>query len=409
MQRKLPGFSMLANLRIANKLAIMVAVMAVPIAALLFVQYQDGAGAISDANAESRGLDYVSSVMPFLKEVQLHRGLAQKVLSGDANSRDALARSTSAADAQLGAINELDKRYGKGLKTGAFLTVLNDGWAAARETPETQSFDASSALHTRLINEGIMPLLTQVALESKLVLDPDLETRSIITALTQDLPRMTEALSRTRSDGTAALIQRKGQAATDAQKQFIAGQVAVAEISGATMERNLEIAMAGSERFNESLATLVRRATIARQTFLSSASDDLMQAPAIAPTASESFFLLGGSAVDLANQLLTEAEASLQADFEARADSAQTSFYQSGVTALLGVTLALALAVFISATITRPISHLAEVADRMSLGDLDVEIDVTGNNEVGQLAESLRRMQASLRSAIERLRMRRAA
>ena len=53
--------------------------------------------------------------------------------------------------------------------------------------------------------------------------------------------------------------------------------------------------------------------------------------------------------------------------------------------------------------------HLAEVADRMSLGELDVDIDVDGTNEIGQLAESLRRMQASLRSAIERLRQRRAA
>jgi len=80
-----------------------------------------------------------------------------------------------------------------------------------------------------------------------------------------------------------------------------------------------------------------------------------------------------------------------------------------GSAAALIVTLALALAVFISATITRPLKHLAEVADRMSLGELDVDIDVEGRNEVGQLAESLRRMQASLRSAIERLRQRRAA
>ena len=71
--------------------------------------------------------------------------------------------------------------------------------------------------------------------------------------------------------------------------------------------------------------------------------------------------------------------------------------------------LALGLALFISTTITRPMTHLAEVADRMSLGELDVEIDVTGDNEIGQLAESLRRMQSSLRSAIERLRQRRTA
>lgn len=45
----------------------------------------------------------------------------------------------------------------------------------------------------------------------------------------------------------------------------------------------------------------------------------------------------------------------------------------------------------------------------MKLGELDVEIPVEGRDEVGQLAESLHRMQASLRAAIERLRARRAA
>ena len=71
--------------------------------------------------------------------------------------------------------------------------------------------------------------------------------------------------------------------------------------------------------------------------------------------------------------------------------------------------IAFLLVIVIAASITRPISQLVEVADRISLGELDAEIDISGANEVGQLAESLRRMQTSLRSAIERLRTRRAA
>ncbi|MCK5551974.1 MAG: HAMP domain-containing protein [Deltaproteobacteria bacterium] len=58
-------------------------------------------------------------------------------------------------------------------------------------------------------------------------------------------------------------------------------------------------------------------------------------------------------------------------------------------------------------TIVKPIIHLTEIADRISLGDLDTKIEIRSSDEVGMLAESFDRMQESLRAAIERLRKKR--
>ena len=60
-------------------------------------------------------------------------------------------------------------------------------------------------------------------------------------------------------------------------------------------------------------------------------------------------------------------------------------------------------------TIVKPIVHLTEVADRISLGDLDTKIEIRSSDEVGMLAESFERMQESLRAAIERLRRKRSS
>jgi len=76
---------------------------------------------------------------------------------------------------------------------------------------------------------------------------------------------------------------------------------------------------------------------------------------------------------------------------------------------LMGALLAACMVVVLTRTITGRIARLVDASNRMSLGELDVEIPVEGRDEVGQLAESLHRMQASLRAAIERLRARRAA
>lgn len=407
MRRHLPGFSAIANLGISNKLGLIVLVLALPIAALLFVEYQQRADTQDQASSESDGLDYVAAIVPFLREVQIHRGLVQRVLSGDEFSRDNMVRTAAAADAALAVINDMNDRHGGAFQTDALVQFLNSEWPKVKDSGS--SAIESNAAHTRIIEQGIFPLLSTVAVESKLVLDPDLDSRSVIVALTDSLPRLTEALSQARSYGTAALIARQGQPATEEQKAYLAAQMSLAAAHADALTRALETAMSANADFEQSLRQIARRAETSRNVFADSTANNIIEAGVLSPTGAEGYFLLGGSAIDLSNQLLSAAQETLDARFDERTSAAQQEFYTYGGAALGIVLLALALAIYISATITRPLKHLAEVADRMSLGELDVEIDVESRNEVGQLAESLRRMQASLRSAIERLRQRRAA
>ncbi len=57
--------------------------------------------------------------------------------------------------------------------------------------------------------------------------------------------------------------------------------------------------------------------------------------------------------------------------------------------------------------LTRNIQYLTEAADRISVGDLEAEIEVKSKDEIGSLADAISRMQDSLRFSIERLRRRR--
>jgi HAMP domain-containing protein len=75
---------------------------------------------------------------------------------------------------------------------------------------------------------------------------------------------------------------------------------------------------------------------------------------------------------------------------------------------LLAATVGMVLAVswFLARSLVRPIRNLTDAADRMSLGDLNVEIKATSKDEIGKLTEAIARMQDSLRLSIERLRRR---
>lgn len=56
--------------------------------------------------------------------------------------------------------------------------------------------------------------------------------------------------------------------------------------------------------------------------------------------------------------------------------------------------------------IIRPITKLTNVAEKISLGDLKTLIDIDTDDDIGELASALRRMQASLFKAVSRLQKR---
>ncbi|MCZ2108429.1 MAG: HAMP domain-containing protein [Dehalococcoidia bacterium] len=404
-----PGLGFMGNTGIRTKLWGVVLVLSIPLAALSVMQYQRQNSEISRANSESDGFAYVAATMPFLREVQQHRSLAERYLSGQSSAEAALKLSGEAGDAALSKLEAAEKSYGGDLGTKQYIDNIRSQWPRLRDIAAGQSASDVASAHTQLINESIFPLLDRVTIASKLQVDPSVDTRSAIVALTDVLPKMTESLSLARSYGATLLAGHAGHEPTIAQRQYLASQVVASGIYADTMVRNLQASMAGNKDFEAALKPLLDRSQVNRTSFMTASSVDVLNASTLLNSAAESYFLLGGSAIDSSNQLIAAAQGVLDKEFQARRDSAASGLYITSAATLGGIAVAVAFALLIAFSITRPIRRLAEVADRMSLGELDIEIGVEGKNEVGQLAESLRRMQASLRSAIERLRARRAA
>jgi len=61
---------------------------------------------------------------------------------------------------------------------------------------------------------------------------------------------------------------------------------------------------------------------------------------------------------------------------------------------------------FYARSVIKPILQLAAVADKISMGELDTPVQVKAKGEVAILADSIERMQASVKAAIERLQKR---
>jgi len=70
---------------------------------------------------------------------------------------------------------------------------------------------------------------------------------------------------------------------------------------------------------------------------------------------------------------------------------------------LITLLVLIAVVFLFSRLVVHPIKYLSKVADTISMGELNVPINLKAKGEVGLLVESLERMQASVKAAIERL------
>lgn len=73
---------------------------------------------------------------------------------------------------------------------------------------------------------------------------------------------------------------------------------------------------------------------------------------------------------------------------------------------IISIVIVILLATIFATRMAKSISHLTDVANRISLGEMNVPIEITSTDEIGDLADALRRMQASLTKAIQRLQRR---
>jgi HAMP domain-containing protein len=74
---------------------------------------------------------------------------------------------------------------------------------------------------------------------------------------------------------------------------------------------------------------------------------------------------------------------------------------------LITLLVLMAVVFLFSRSVVHPIKYLSKVADTISMGELNVHIDLKPKGEVGLLVESIERMQDSVKAAIERLQQKR--
>lgn len=398
------SISRFRDFRLRTKLGALVALAGIPILVLVAIQYQQTSSEITFAKSEQDGMLYISEgPMDLLYAVQRHRLLQAAVLNGETQYKEQLAAARADVEAGVQQLAALESAAGE-WQTEELVQLVITRWNEVKGA-ENAGTAAALVAHNNMVEQALIPLIFQAATESNIYIDGNVTTLDTSLGILNDLVRASEASNR-----AAAYTLATGRNDTlpqgDVNESEANANIQAGETARESLGRWLKLAMAADRDFRDGLDVPLQNSNVEADrlgTRIDSAlssrggfdREELVSLGLSAVVANESLFDAGNSLVD--------------ASLDARISDLRTS--QLLVLALIAGAFAVSIAVawLIAASITRPIERLAYIADQMSLGQLDIEIDVESKNEVGQLAESLRRMQASLKGAIERLRTRKAA
>jgi len=376
-----PGVWLARQSRLPVKMGMLAALLLIPlmVVAVLLVQRQSNDALVT--HAEIEGLAVIRPVSKVITLVQKHRDLTHMVLSGNAAAQPDLDKTRS----------ELAQASAETLSAVKTTTSFDQGasWQALEArikqlAADTQGVKApdSFRLHTELVRD-LRQWVYTVGEVSSLLYDPEPAAYLLMDMVVSRTIPWTEQLGQLRGAGAGLLAKPESDAAGEAAMRIrfsaLTDTLAEQRFSQVVLKRNgesdlgIEAAVEASDHFGAQAA----------QSFSGTASAT-RDAPA--------YFMAGTRAIDAVLASATRMTDRLDERLKSRARSLALERYVLIAAAVLGFIILLYLLTTFFKAFSIDLRRLSFAMEQLAEGNLRVAGTVRSKDEIGDLAEILRRM-----------------
>jgi len=207
-----------------------------------------------------------------------HRGATVAYLSGDPSFTDTIAADHIRIEGNIRAVNSLNQRYGRLLKTDDRWNRLKKRWQELDYTEFSSTPKESFDNHTAIITD-VLDMISHIGETSNLILDPEVTTYYLMDCMTFKLPLLTESIGQTRGTGAGLLVRRELNTATKRELATLAGAIGT---SLAQANDRIEKIFLSSPAIKSSLDSYVNEANARIKEFLGLFNGNVINAPEIA-------------------------------------------------------------------------------------------------------------------------------
>ncbi|MBN8489095.1 MAG: HAMP domain-containing protein, partial [Burkholderiales bacterium] len=388
-----PAVTLMRQLRLPVKMALIVALIAIPLLILIARTLIDTGRDLTTARNEAEGARVVAALLDVAVATQKHRGQTNMAMSGNAQAeqalkatRDELSRGLAAMQAEQATLQE----WGLVEAWTPIATAVQALGEGRREGDRAQVF----AAHTEQVR-AMRALVLRVGETSALLFDPEAASFFLMDMVVERSLPLTEVAGLLRGQG-AGLISR-GDASMHELAQ-VSGRVAMLlEQTEGVKNQVAALVRAGEPQpasFEPMLAANRAFAQLAAQSFADGKPQGDPQA----------YFKAGTAAIDATVDFSRQATARLSAILKAREHNLQQRQWLALGSSLLGVLgLVYALSGFY-ASVMDALQRVSRMAHAGAEGDLSARAQVPGSDEFADMARELDTMFGRLASLVGSIR-----
>jgi len=308
-----PAASLMRRLRYREKLALVGALLALPLIVVLLFLVGNIHQARSVARQERAGNQYLQTLQPLLQGLQEHRGLSRAVYSGASSLQREQREARREVDKQIARIDALQPNLDAALGTSGSWSGIKSEWRKLRARNSQLTSRESVDQHAVLINH-VLDLTRRVGSKPRLLLDPELHSHHLMATAVHALPSLTENLSRIR--GWAAAVGARGR--RDARDRFD-----FADLNGligsdlAAVRGNLVAAFADDSNLRPTLEPVLQQAAAETRSYLRLLIQRILVSDG-GPTPADELWLAGKTALEANHRLYEQTAAALDQILAAR-------------------------------------------------------------------------------------------
>ncbi len=399
--------SFLRDLKIGQKLALVVLVMALPVAYLVWLFIDARNVQIESTQREIHGIEYLRPLRTLVELLPKHRAVANSYLSGESEAQAELLLLQPEIDAVFPRVESSERAYGRQFGTSTQWVRFKEDWRSLEASVDALTPIESFQRHSQLINQ-LSTLIRTIGDQAGLVLDPELDTHFLMDTVITRLPQAIDTVDVVRIVGQEILARRTNLALAmqesgdgaeadvsvnlDARQTLnrLIGQI---ETDIGEVERGMAAAVEVNPYMEEDAAPRLTESVAASRKFVQAASRILLRQQPRAAKASEAD--LNETAEAAITALTTAYDAALEEldilmDQRIARLTGEKYLQLSAAIFILAFTVVLIL--FLNRTITSQIDEINGLFGRIGVGDLTARAKVGSKDELGQMTEALNSM-----------------
>jgi methyl-accepting chemotaxis protein len=397
-----PAIRLMGRLRFPAKFGLIATILVLPTIILSWALVANLNASIEFAEKERLGISYNSAVIRLLQHLQQHRGLAGGLLNGDKSFAASLGAKGLEIEKDAEAIDAIDRMQRDALKSSAKWAELKAKWLEMKKALAGMTAAQSYAAHTALVRD-VLTFVIDIADSSNLMLDPELDSYSLMDAFVTRLPESSEAAGQARVFGIAMVAQRLVDVEAKANMLVL---LATVENSQAGTITDIEKAARQNPTFNGLVETGKRQLASLAEFVKTTRTQVLGAGISVSPG---DYYAIATRAIDDSFQFDASVAAALD-DLLAKRVQNQTAHKW---TLLTGAGLALMIAGYLLigfyVVVNSGLRQAIEVSSAVARGEFEIEIAIAHRDEVAELLGTMKAMVQTLsefqtaQSAIVRL------